>query len=114
MILIAKITNYLIIRSPSSKISKTIYKIQLSKKSNLIYLYIICFVTYIIKLIQKNLVKRSKKYALLDYEGNSIFYLYNLIKECIIRTNDVYFINKYSNILNLDKVIRVYKLERKR
>ena len=59
------------------------------------------------------IIKRSKKYVLLGYEGNSIFYLYNLTKERVIRANDVYFIKRRPKVINLDKVTKVFKLEPK-
>ena len=110
---LAKITNYLIIQSPNSKISKTLYKTQFNKRFNLFYLYTIRFIAYAINRIQKKLIKRSKKYILLDYKDNSIFYLYNLTKGRVIRTNDIYFIERRSKIINLNKVTKIYKLESK-
>ena len=110
---IAKTANYLIIQSPNLKISKTLYKTQLDRKSNLFYLYIFNSIAYTIKRIQKKLIKRSKKYVLIDYKGDSIFRLYNLTKGRIIRTNNVYFIERRPKIIDLDKVTKVYKLELK-
>ena len=51
------------------------------------------------------------KYILAEYKRNSISNLYNLTKERVNRTSAVYFIRRRPNIIDLDKVIKNYKLK---
>ena len=70
---------------------------------------IINFIIYALKRIQKKFINKNEKYILLNYEGEFIFRLYNLIKKKIIRVNDIHFIEKCSHFVNFDEKIKIYK-----
>ena len=59
-------------------------------------------------------MNKSEKCILLNYKGEFIFHLYNLIKKKIIRVNDVHFIEKRSHFVNLDEEIEAHEPSNKR
>ena len=73
------------------------------------YLRIIDFIVYVLKCIQKKLINKSEKCILLNYKDEFIFHLYNLIKNKIIRVNDIHFVEKCLHFINLEKKIETYK-----
>ena len=59
-------------------------------------------------------MNKSEKCVLLEYEGEFIFRLYNLIKKKIIRINNVHFVEKRFLIVNFEEKTNVHKLSIKR
>ena len=107
------IINYLTMRFFNIKIIVIFFKIFYYRKF-FFYLRIINFIVYVLKRIQKKLINKNEKYILLNYENEFIFHFYNLIKNKIIRVNDIYFIKKRLHFVNLEKKIEIYKFSNKR
>ena len=63
------------------KIIITLFKIFYYRKFILFHLYIINFIIYVLKRIQKKFINKNEKYILLNYEDEFIFRFYNLIKK---------------------------------
>ena len=105
--------NYLMMRFFNIKIIITFFK-TFYHHNFFFHLYIINFIVYALKKIQKKFINKSEKYILLNYKNEFIFYLYNLIKKKIIRVNNVYFIKKRFHFVNFEKKIKIYKFSNKR
>ena len=103
------IVNYLTMRFFNIKIIITFFKTFYYRKFILFHLYIINFIVYALRYIQKKFINKSEKYILLNYESEFIFHLYNLIKKKVIRINDIHFVKKRSHFINPEKEIKVYK-----
>ena len=84
------------------------------RKSIFSHLRIINFIVYALKRIQKKLINKNEKCILLNYENESIFRLYNLIKKKIIRVNDIYFVEKRPHFVNFEKKIKAHEPSNKR
>ena len=59
-------------------------------------------------------MNNNKKCILLNYENEFIFHFYNLIRKKIIFINDIYFVEKRSHFVNLEKKIEIHKFSNKR
>ena len=104
------IINCLTMRFFNIKIIVTFFKIFYYRKFILFYLYIINFIAYALKRIQKKFINKNEKYILLNYENKFIFRLYNLIKKKIIYINNIHFIEKRSHFMNFKKKLRFISL----
>ena len=102
------------LRSLNVRIITTSFETFYYRKLILFHLRTINFIVYALKRIQKKLVNKSEKCVLLNYEGEFIFRLYNLIKKKIIRVNNIYFVEKRPLIVNLEEKTNVYELSIKR
>ena len=106
--------NYLTMRFLNIKIIIISFETFYHRKLILFHLYIINFIVYALRRIQKKLMNKNEKYILLNYEGEFIFRLYNLIKKKIIRVNDIHFVEKCSHFVNLEKKIEIHEFLNKR
>ena len=79
------------------------------RKFILFHLYIINFIVYALKRIQKKFINKNEKCILLNYENEFIFRFYNLIKKKVIRINNIYFIKKRLHFMNFEKKIEIYE-----
>ena len=96
------------------KIIVIFFEIFYYRKFIFFHLRIINFIVYALKWIQKKLINKNEKCILLNYKDEFIFRLYNLIKKKVIRINDIYFVEKHSHFINLEKKIKIHELLNKR
>ena len=101
-------------RSSNIKIIIISFETFYYRKPIFFYLRIINFIVYALRRIQKKLINKSEKCILLNYEGEFIFRLYNLIKKKVIRVNDVHFVKKHLHFMNPEEKIEVHEFSNKR
>ena len=106
--------NYLILRSPVVKLNTILFEAFYHRQPILSHLRTIGSIAYALKRIQKKLINKSEKCILLNYEEESIFRLYNLIKKKVIRANDVYFVERRPQVINADEDIETHERPNKR
>ena len=108
------IVNYLTMRFFNIRIIIIFFEVFYYRKLIFSHLYIINFIVYALKRIQKKFINKNEKCILLNYENEFIFRFYNLIKKKIIRVNDIYFIKKRLHFVNLKEKIKIYEFSNKR